>query len=211
MAGSLGWGCLKKLVPRSLCSFFGHSLCRSHTICKPSVTWCCSLCARRGARLYDLTLALTLIKSKRDILFPYGSPSPRPHPTLGITAACYRTEKARIPKGAGESAGKSAGKKGTAGGIAGSSAVSLLFHRNGCSQHCSQQSPQQSPFPGTLPSTLPGTFGDSGFLSPVAGGHDSYPTPRNGPETDPKRTRNGAKRTRNGPKRSRNGPKSSPL
>ena len=35
--------------------------------------------------------------------------------------------------------------------------------------------------------------------------------PRNGPETDPKQTRNGAKRTRNGPKRSRNGPKSSPL
>ena len=35
--------------------------------------------------------------------------------------------------------------------------------------------PPSSPlFPGTLPSTLPGTFGDLGFLSPVAGGCDSY-------------------------------------
>ena len=38
--------------------------------------------------------------------------------------------------------------------------------------------------------------------------------PRNGPETDPEQTRNGAKRSQtepNGAKRSRNGPKSSPL
>ena len=38
-------------------------------------------------------------------------------------------------------------------------------------RHCSQQSPQQCPLP-ALPSTLPGTFGDTGFLSPVAGGPD---------------------------------------
>ena len=38
-----------------------------------------------------------------------------------------------------------------------------------------QQSPHAAVpfFPGTLPSTLPGTFGDLGFLSPVAGGLDS--------------------------------------
>ena len=34
---------------------------------------------------------------------------------------------------------------------------------------------------------------------------------RNGPETEPKRSRNRAERSRNGAKRSRNGPKSSPL
>ena len=49
-------------------------------------------------------------------------------PWLGITAACYRTEKAQIPKSAGGSAGKSARKKGTAGGTAGSSAAAPLFH-----------------------------------------------------------------------------------
>ena len=41
-----------------------------------------------------------------------------------------------------------------------------------------------------------------------------HPTPRNGPETGPKQTRNGAKRSQtdpNGAKRSRNGLKSSPL
>ena len=48
---------------------------------------------------------------------------------LGITAACYRTEKAQIPKSAAGSAGKSAGENGSAGETAGSSAVSLLFHR----------------------------------------------------------------------------------
>ena len=35
-------------------------------------------------------------------------------------------------------------------------------------------SPPSNPlFPGTLPSTLPGTFGDLGFLRPVAGRWDS--------------------------------------
>ena len=34
--------------------------------------------------------------------------------------------------------------------------------------------PSTPPFPGTLPSTPRGTFGDLGFLSPVAGGRDSY-------------------------------------
>ena len=41
-----------------------------------------------------------------------------------------------------------------------------------------------------------------------------HPTPRNGPETDPKQTRNGARRSQTDPnraKRSRNGPKSSLL
>ena len=46
---------------------------------------------------------------------------------LGITAACYRTEKAQIPKSAGGSAGKRGGKKGTAGGTAGNSAESSCF------------------------------------------------------------------------------------
>ena len=34
-----------------------------------------------------------------------------------------------------------------------------------------------------------------------------HPTPRSGPETDPKQTRNGAKRSRTGPKRSQKEPK----
>ena len=47
------------------------------------------------------------------------------------------------------------------------------FPKKAASQHCSQQSPQQPPSPATVPGTLPGTFwGDSGFLSPVAGGPD---------------------------------------
>ena len=96
---------------------------------------------------------------------------------IGITAACYRSEKAQIPKSAGGSAGKSAGKKGTAGGTAGSSAVSLLFHRSGAALSTAPSGPPSSPlFPGTLPSTPPGTFGDLGFLTPVAGGRDSYST-----------------------------------
>ena len=62
--------------------------------------------------------------------------------TLGITAACYRTENAQIPKSAAGSAGKSAGKKGTAGGTAGSS----CFYGKAEKRHCSQQSPQHSSF-----------------------------------------------------------------
>ena len=92
---------------------------------------------------------------------------------IGITAACYRTEKAQIPKSAGESAGKSAGKKGLLGALLGAvlrAAVSMEKQRNGTAP----SSPTSSPlFPGTLPSTLPSTFGDLGFLSPVAGGCDS--------------------------------------
>ena len=93
---------------------------------------------------------------------------------VGITAACYRTEKAQIPKSAGESAGKSAGKKGTAGGTAGSSAESSHFLWKSRETALLQQSPSSPLFPGALPSTLPGTFGDLGFFSPVAGGCDSY-------------------------------------
>ena len=92
---------------------------------------------------------------------------------IGIPGTCYRTEKAQIPKSAGESAGKSAGKKGTAGGTAGSSAVSLLFQRNLPSSTAPGSPPSSPLFPGTLPSTLPGTFGDLGVLSPVAGRWDS--------------------------------------
>ena len=81
-----------------------------------------------------------------------------------IGAACYRTDKAQIPKSAeGERWGECP-QKGTAGGTAGNSAVPLLFLTKLSSQHSSQQ----SPFPGTLPSTLPGTFGDLGSVSPVA-------------------------------------------
>ena len=97
---------------------------------------------------------LTLFGVEKQLLFP---------------ATCYRTEKAQIPKSAGESAGKSAGKEGTAGGTAGSSAGrpdSLEKQRNGTA-------PSSPLFPGTLPSTLPGTFGDLGFLRPVAGRWDS--------------------------------------
>ena len=46
---------------------------------------------------------------------------------IGITAACYRTENAQIPKSAAGSAGKSAGEKRSAGGTAGSSAESSRF------------------------------------------------------------------------------------
>ena len=60
-------------------------------------------------------------------------------------------------------------KKGIAEETAGSSAgrpVYLEKQRNGTAP----SGPPSSPlFPGNLPSTLPGTFGDLGFLSPVAG------------------------------------------
>ena len=46
---------------------------------------------------------------------------------LGITAACYRTAKAQIPRSAAGSAGKSARKKGSAGGTAESGAESSRF------------------------------------------------------------------------------------
>ena len=96
-------------------------------------------------------------------------------PRVGITAACYRTEQAQIPKSAGESAGKSAGKKGTAGGPLGAVLRAAAFYGKPQKRHCSQQSPSSPLFHGTLPSTLPGTFGDLGFPSPAAGGRDSYP------------------------------------
>ena len=93
---------------------------------------------------------------------------------MGITVAYDRTEKAQIPKSAGESAGKSARKKVTAGGTAGGSAVSLLFYRDRLLSALLPAVPPGSPlFPGTLPSTLPGLLGDLGFFSPVAGGRDS--------------------------------------
>ena len=66
--------------------------------------------------------------------------------SLGIPAACYRTENAQIPKSAGETAGKSAGKKRTAGGTVGSSAVSLLFQRNRPPSTAPSSPPQQSAF-----------------------------------------------------------------
>ena len=66
------------------------------------------------------------------------------------------------------------GKRGLLGGLLGAvlrAAVSMEKQRNGTAP----SSPPSSPlFPGTLPGTLPGTFGDLGFLSPVAGGRDSY-------------------------------------
>ena len=103
-------------------------------------------------------------------------------PTIGIPATCYRTEKAQIPKSAGESAGKSAGEKRTAGGTAGSSADSLLFQKSRPPSTAPSSPPSSPLFPGTLPSTLPGTFGDLGFLRPVAGRWDSKPTtPFGGP------------------------------
>ena len=86
---------------------------------------------------------------------------------LGITAACYRTEKAQILKSAGESAGKSAGKKGTAGGTAGSSRFLWKSRETALL-------PAVPFFPALFPALLAALFGDLGFLSPVAGGRDSY-------------------------------------
>ena len=99
-----------------------------------------------------------------------------PCPEIG--AACYRTDKAQIPKSAGESAGKSADKKGTAGGTAGNSAAPLLFLAKPVLPALFPAVPSAVPpavplFPGTLPSTL----GDLGFLSPVAGGPNLNPCP----------------------------------
>ena len=93
-----------------------------------------------------------------------GSPTLAWSTMVGISVACYRTEKARIPKSAVESAGKSARKKGTAG----SSAVSLLFQR----KRPPSTAPSNALLTGTLPTTLPGAFQDLGFLrlrSPKAG------------------------------------------
>ena len=59
------------------------------------------------------------------------------------------------------------------GGTAGSSAgrpFSFEKQENGTAP---SSPPSNALFPGALPSTLPGTFGDLGFLSPVAGSQDS--------------------------------------
>ena len=56
-----------------------------------------------------------------------------------IGAACYRTEKAQIPKSGG--AGTSAGKSGTAGGSAGNSAGRTVLLGKAEEWLCSQQSP----------------------------------------------------------------------
>ena len=94
--------------------------------------------------------------------------------SLGITAACYRTEKPKSPKVPGRVLGGVPGKRGLLGGLLGAvlrASVSMEKQRNGTAR----SSPPSSPlFPGTLPSTLPDTFGDFGFLGPVAGGRDSY-------------------------------------
>ena len=82
-------------------------------------------------------------------------------------ASCYTTEKAQIPKSesAAESAGKSAGKRHCWGGSAGRP-LSLEKQRNGTALGT-------PPSSALAPGTLPSTFGDLGFLSPVAGGLDS--------------------------------------
>ena len=94
-------------------------------------------------------------------------PQPPNQACLEIGATCYRTEKARISKSARESAGKSAGEKGDCWGDYWNSAGrgGLVRRSRGTALF-----PAVPLFTGTLPSTLPGTFGDSGFLSPVAGG-----------------------------------------
>ena len=100
--------------------------------------------------------------------------------------------KSEFPKSAGESAGKSAAKKGTAGGTAGSSAVSLFFQRKRPPGTAPSSPPSSPLFPGTLPSTLPALLGNSGFLSPVAGGPDCNSGPYDFLEKPGKIIRTGA-------------------
>ena len=59
--------------------------------------------------------------------------------------------------------GRVPGKGGVVGGLLGTAGGREAEER---------QSPSSPLFPGTLPSTLRITFGDLGFLSPVAGGSD---------------------------------------
>ena len=80
-------------------------------------------------------------------------------PVTGLT-------KPKSPKVPGRVLGSVPVKRGLL-GVAGNNAFPLLFLTQPSSQHCSQHSP---PFPGTLPITLPSTFGDLGFVSPVADG-----------------------------------------
>ena len=76
-------------------------------------------------------------------------------PELGITAACYRTEKAQIPKSAGESAGKSAGKGGLLGGLLGA-----VFHRKRLLSALLPAVPPAVPFfPALFPALSPGLLG----------------------------------------------------
>ena len=83
-----------------------------------------------------------------------------------IGAACYRTEKAQIPKSAG---GRMLGKGGLLGRTDGSSAGRTVLLGKAEEWHCSQQSPEQ---PALFPALSPALFRDLGFLSPVAGGPD---------------------------------------
>ena len=66
--------------------------------------------------------------------------------------------------------GGAPGKRALLGGLLGAvlgSHFCLEKRRNGTAP---SNPPSSALFLGTLPSTLPGTFGDLGFLSPVAGG-----------------------------------------
>ena len=71
------------------------------------------------------------------------------------------------------------GKRGLLGGLLGAVPFLCFSIESGCSRHCSQQSPQQSPLSRHSsqhsPRHSPRHFWDLGFLSPVAGGCDSYP------------------------------------
>ena len=80
--------------------------------------------------------------------------------------------KPESPKSAGESAGKSAGQKGTAGRTAGSSARRPLSLENRETALLPAVPPAVPFFPALFPALSPALSGDSGFLSPVAGGPD---------------------------------------
>ena len=76
-----------------------------------------------------------------------------------------------------KSAGNSAGKKGTAGGDCWEQCWEAALFGKVEKRHCSQQSPPAVPFfpalfPALSPALSPALLGDSGFLSPAAGGPD---------------------------------------
>ena len=80
--------------------------------------------------------------------------------------------KPKSPKVPGRVLGRVPGKRGLLGDCWEQCRFSA-FPNKPASQHCSQQSPQRSPFSRHSSQHSPGTFGDLGFLSPVAGRWDS--------------------------------------
>ena len=92
---------------------------------------------------------------------------------VAIGTACYRTEKARIPpKVLGIVLGGVPGKRGLLGALLGAVPFLCFSRESGLPALLPAVLPAVLFFPALFPALSPALLGDSGFLSPVAGGPD---------------------------------------